>query len=159
MFGVLGLVGGLAFASAGCLGSADALDEPGGDVPSAGDDSSTVQSELRRRSGWRGWSRPTTAPAPGTAGTTGATGSGGGAGAVDTSPPSGGATDTGSGSGSGTGIVDSMNSGGRCPDNRAMPEGGACGPYGLTCTYDDTASHLCICLNSSSTGRQGWTCR
>jgi hypothetical protein len=152
------LLGGLTLASAGCLGSADAPDEPGDETPSVGGDTTTVQSELRRRYAWRGWSRPTTPPPGGTTGSAGATGSGGGSGTVDpptssTPPPSGGATDTS------TGVVDSTNSGGRCPGNKAMPDGGECGPYGLTCTYDDTASHFCICSNSSSTGRQGWTCR
>jgi hypothetical protein len=59
-----------------------------------------------------------------------------------------------------TGVVDSSNSGGTCPNNRAMSAGGACGPYGINCTYDDSSgSHFCICLNAGPTGVQGWSCR
>jgi len=59
-----------------------------------------------------------------------------------------------------TGVVDSSNSGSACPNNRAMPAGGACGPYGVNCTYDDSAgSHYCLCLSSGPTGAQGWSCR
>jgi hypothetical protein len=59
-----------------------------------------------------------------------------------------------------TGVVDSSNSGGTCPNNRAMPAGGACGPYGVNCTYDDgSGTHYCLCLSSGPTGVQGWSCR
>jgi hypothetical protein len=50
--------------------------------------------------------------------------------------------------------------GGRCPNNRPMPTGAPCGPYGISCTYDTTdGTHYCTCLNSGPTGSQGWSCR
>jgi hypothetical protein len=98
----------------------------------------SAESELRRR--FRRWpptTSPTNQPQPDAGNTT----------------PSTPATPN-------TGVVDSTNSGGSCPNNRAMPAGGACGPYGINCTYDDSSgSHFCICLNAGPTGVQGWSCR
>jgi hypothetical protein len=116
---------------------------PENDVGSVGNQAedegvSSAESELRRRI----WRRPTTTSTtnePKTdAGTTTPT---------PVPPPN-------------TGVVDSSNSGGTCPNNRAMSAGGACGPYGVNCTYDDSSgSHYCLCLSSGPTGVQGWSCR
>jgi hypothetical protein len=95
----------------------------------------STDSELRRRARrWRTTARTTNTPKTDAASTT-----------TSTTPN--------------TGVVDSSNSGGTCPNNRAMPAGGACGPYGVNCTYDDgSGSHYCLCLNSGPTGVQGWSC-
>jgi hypothetical protein len=161
VFGGAVLLAGLALANMSCGGPDDTLGEPGAEAAvSVGGGIEATQGELRRRGWWRPrWTTPTPQPTS-TTGTGGASGGTGTVGASSagisgggTPTPSGGGTDPSSG-------VDSSNSGGRCPNNRPMPEGGPCGPYGINCTYDtDTASHLCICLNSSSTGKQGWGCR
>lgn len=166
MLGALALLGGVALANGGCE---DLEDLPAGterepSAASADGFTRTVENEL----GWRKRRpRPLTPPGGGTGGTLGtggfASATPGTGGSIGAGPVgSGGAptTPTGGGGGSSSGTVDATTTGGRCPGNQPMPEGGPCGPYGISCTYDTaTSSHICICLNASVTGKQGWGCR
>src|SRR5688572_17852759 len=115
---------------------------------------SSTESELRRRARWWQTATSTTNKPRTDAGTT----------TTPSTPPAGQPAPTEPTPATppppNTGVVDSSNSGGACPNNRAMPAGGACGPYGVNCTYDDSAgSHYCLCLSSGPTGVQGWSCR
>jgi hypothetical protein len=130
------LASGLLWVALGGVGCGSAEDEGSVGDPAEEEDVFSTGSELRRRA--RRWQRTTsTSSKPTSPETTTAT----------PTPPN-------------TGVVDSSNSGGACPNNRAMPAGGACGPYGVNCTYDDSSgSHYCLCLSSGPTGVQGWSCR
>jgi hypothetical protein len=132
---VVGVLGSgllwVALAGAGCGSEEDAEDEG----------VFSTESELRRRA--RRWrtTNTTTSTTP-------------------TSQPTSTETTTQPPPAPNTGVVDSSNSGGTCPNNRAMPAGGACGPYGINCTYaDGDGTHYCLCLSSGPTGVQGWSCR
>jgi hypothetical protein len=104
------------------------------------DDVATQSSPLSVRWRWRRWRTAVAPDASGVdAGSPGSTGGSSG-GAVSVGP---------------TGPETTFVNGGRCPNNAPMPAGGACGPYGINCTYDDaTGTHYCTCLNSG-----GWSCR
>ena len=136
----------VALVGVGCGSEEDA--ESVGNQPEA-DGVLSAESELRRRiRRWPAATIPTTQPKP-DAGTT-----------TPSTPPAGQPPSTETTPTPNTGVIDSSNSGSTCPNNRAMPTGGACGPYGINCTYDDSSgSHFCICLNAGPTGVQGWSCR
>jgi len=141
----VGLVG------VGC-GSAEDVGSLAGNPPEE-EGASSTQGELRR---WpRRWSTTT--------GTTNRPKTDAGNTSTSTTPtgqPPSTETTTATPAAPNTGVVDSSNSGGACPNNRAMPAAGACGPYGVNCTYDDSSgSHYCVCLSSGPTGVQGWSCR
>ena len=139
---------GVALAGVGCGSEEDA--EPVGNQTEA-DGVLSAESELRWRiRRWPTATIPMTQPKP-DAGTT-----------PTSTPPAGQppSTETTPAPTPNTGVIDSSNSGSTCPNNRAMASGGACGPYGINCTYDDSSgSHFCICLNAGPTGVQGWSCR
>jgi hypothetical protein len=148
------LVSGLlwvALVGVGCGTAEDAA--PVGDQAEA-DDVFSTESELRRRI-WRWQTTTSTTNTPRTdAGTTTPSPTPVGQPTPTEPPPAPSPTPPN------TGVVDSTNSGGTCPNNRAMTAGGPCGPYGVNCTYDDSAgSHYCLCLSSGPTGAQGWSCR
>jgi hypothetical protein len=156
-WGVAALASGLlwvALVGAGCGSEEDA-----GSLGNPADEESvsSTESELRRRPwGWRPTTGTTNRPKTdaGTASTPPT-----GVPAPTAPPPAPMPTPTPMPTPN-TGVVDSSNSGGTCPNNRAMPAGGACGPYGVNCTYDDSSgSHYCLCLSSGPTGVQGWSCR
>lgn len=141
--------------SASCGG--EEPDDPDDNVgsPPAVSDGTVAQSEaelryrLKPRRGVRVTPTPNT-PAP-------TTGSGGVTGAADAVAPGGA---TGSSEPVGPDGVIAVTNGGICPANAALPEGAACGPYGITCTFQTaSATHYCTCLNASATGKQGWACR
>jgi hypothetical protein len=140
----------VALVGVGC-GTAEDAGAPGN--PADEDVVSSTESELRRRARWWQTATSTTNKPRTDAGTT-----------TPSTPPTGQPTPTEPTPATppppNAGVVDSSNSGGTCPNNRAMPAGGACGPYGVNCTYDDSAgSHYCLCLSSGPTGVQGWSCR
>ena len=142
--GLLGVV----LVGVGC-GTAEDAESMGNQTEADG--VSSTESELRRR--FRRWPPPpstTNQPKP-DAGTS-----------APSTPPSSQppSTETTPPPPPNPGVVDSSNSGSTCPNNRAMSTGGACGPYGINCTHDDSSgSHFCICLNAGPTGVQGWDCR